>query len=392
MKLVAISDLHLGQTGADGMGQYSLLSAKAPNNMVKQFAAAVAKFCAGTPTTLLITGDLLDLSLSYMAEALDDLHQLLKALTIAPIVEIVYLIGNHDHHMWMLHSEETRLLSGLRKGNLPPIDALTPANMAAYQVTSQVGEPFVLLQPLVDRVFTSRGVKCKIAYPSFTRQFQNKLIYATHGHLMGGLYTALSDLLKTRLAHLPHDQVAATVNQPVIELLYWLLGEAGDGIGADGLLEQIYTDAQKGKDSTLRDVVTTGVAQALPGGIIPLIPDSWERAWVVNALMKKLDSVLTSPSAASNAAQARFADIEDTRQQLLTWMKAVPPLKDLPSNTPVHILYGHTHVWDRYQFPASNTTSWNLNTWLVEPGHEIPRTGFLGISSDSAVAWYDVLT
>lgn len=394
-KIVAISDLHLGQTGADGFGQYSLLSSKAPENLVDKFAEAVRQFAKDSSITLLVTGDFLDLSLAYMAEALEDFKNLLASLRDhkVSVREIVYLVGNHDQHMWSLHSEDTRLLQYLRTGNIPPLDPTLPANMAMYHTTTSYGETFTLLQPLVDEIFQSKSTSIQIAYPSFQRQLPNNgpLIYGTHGHLMGGLYTALSRLLADRLQHLPPDRVAATVNQPIIEFIYWLLGETGEGMGADGLLEQIYTDSQKGVDSTLQDVVSHGVKLAVPKGTVPLLPTSWEQAWITKAIMSKLDAAMSSPAASAHASAARHADVESTREQLWAWVHTVPALKARLPSVPIHVLYGHTHVWDKHQFLGTNMIAWNLNTWLVEPGHEVPRTGFLAIDSDCGeVEWVDV--
>ena len=251
-KIVAISDPHLGQNGVDGLGQYSLLSTKVPQNLVAQFAQATAAFAAGDPITLLVAGDFLDLSLAYAEDALADLYALLSAFTgagIARVSEIVYVVGNHDQHLWSLHSEDKRLLDPLRKG-LVPINGDRPGAKALYQITGVEGEPFTILQPLVSKIFGSAVPNITIAYPSFVRQLDAQTrLYVTHGHLFGGLYTEMSSLVANKLAGVPYDQAVATVNQPLIEFIYWLLGETGQGIGADGLVEEIYTDIQKGSIS-----------------------------------------------------------------------------------------------------------------------------------------------
>ena len=258
-KIVAISDLHLGQNGTDKLGQYSLLSTRVTGNLVSAFADAVDVFSAKKPYTLLVAGDFLDLSIAFAEEAFADLHELLVELPLP--AELVYVIGNHDHHLWSLHSEDKRLLAPLRAGSLP-----SPKGM--YQVTPRNGEGFAILQPFVDGICGRGRVKVTAAYPSYERQIGSTLLYVTHGHLFGGLYTELSDLLAPRLADLPPDRVAATVNHPIIELIYWQLGEAGEGLGADGLVEEIYTDIQKGKLSKVRPIVEALVMQVLPHGVL----------------------------------------------------------------------------------------------------------------------------
>jgi len=388
-KIVAISDLHLGQNGADGLGQYSLLSMKVPQNLVRRFVESVASFAAGDPVTLLVAGDLLDLSLAYAEDALADLRELLSAFVgVARINEIVYVVGNHDQHLWSLHSEDKRLLAPLRKGSVPENGAV-PGAKAMYQVTGEQGEPFVILQPLVNQIFKSLGVfgtpEVTIAYPSYARALDaGSSLYVTHGHLFGGLYTELSDLLKNKLAGLPHDRVAATVNQPIIELIYWLLGETGEGIGADGLVEEIYTDMQRGTLSRVRGLVARAVEQVLPHGVLWRVIGGLERRIVVDAVMAELGKVLLAPSASENASADRHADLETTRAGLRAWLQATAPPKQ-----PSIVLYGHTHVWDDYTIPETGVHSWNLSTWLVEPDHPLPRTGFVGIDGASA-HWIDV--
>jgi hypothetical protein len=104
------------------------------------------------------------------------------------------------------------------------------------------------------------------ARASATANLKDVLLYVTHGHLFGGIYTWLSQILQERLVRFPPERVAATVNPSLIEFIYWLLGETGEGMGADGLAETIYTDLQKGNTSTARafipDLVGTLVDSA----------------------------------------------------------------------------------------------------------------------------------
>lgn len=382
-KIIAISDLHLGQTGADNLGQYSLLSKRSVTNLVREFTEAAARFADGDPVTLLIAGDGVDLSLAYAADALADLRDLIFELRARmQLAEIVYVIGNHDHHLWSLHSEDSRLLGPLKSGQLPQAGGM-------YRVTPDSGEAFSLLQPMIDAIAQPLGTQITIAYPSFVRVLADgKLLYVTHGHLFGGLYTELSELLKNKLDPAVidrHDHVAAIVNHPVIEAIYWLLGETGEGMGADGLTEVIYTDIQKGKDARVRALVERLVAQVLPHGVLWRVLGGLERRIIVDAIMVELDKAVLSPQLKSVTAADRFADVEATRAGLRTWLNAV----DLSRVDHAIVLYGHTHVRDEYTIPGTNLHSYNLGTWLVEPNHDAPKTGFLAINGGAA-QWVDV--
>ena len=74
LRFAYASDLHLGQNGSDQKGQYSLLSRvpaslpdekKAADAMQARLCAVVKKFAQGQDVTLIVAGDLLDLSLAY---------------------------------------------------------------------------------------------------------------------------------------------------------------------------------------------------------------------------------------------------------------------------------------------------------------------------------------
>jgi UDP-2,3-diacylglucosamine pyrophosphatase LpxH len=381
-KFMAISDLHLGQYGADGLGQYSLLSTRSPRNLVQQFAKSAATFADNNPFALLVAGDLLDLSLAYAEDAIVDLRELLCTLAHLRLDEIICVIGNHDHHIWSLHSEDKRLLAPLRSGCVPSNGSALGAK-ALYQTTPVEGEPLGLLQPLIDRVFGSTAPRVTIAYPSYVRMLSaTTQLYVTHGHLFGGLYTELSDLLKIEIAGLPHDRALATVNHPLIEFVYWLLGETGEGLGADGLVEVIYTDMQKGTLSHASRLVTRLVAQLLPRrGLL----GHWERKLVERAVIAELGKRLLSPPMAASASADRYAGLETTREGLRAWLEAI----DWPKHQTTIALHGHTHVWDDYAIPGTGVHAWNLSSWLVEPNHPWPRTGFLGIDGEVA-RWIDV--
>jgi hypothetical protein len=111
----------------------------------------------------------------------------------------------------------------------------------------------------------------------------------------------------------------------------------------------------------------------------------WERKIVVDAVMTELAKIVLSPRSASSTSADRFADLETTRAGLRAWL--FDTIDDLKRRTIV--LYGHTHVWDDYEVPDSGVHSWNLSTWLVEPDHPPPRTGFLAIEGTNA-RWIDV--
>lgn len=383
-KYLVLSDVHLGQTGADRQGQYSLLSqaqaasrpaARALADRLQVFSGAGAE-----PVTLIAVGDLLDLSLSYMYDALDDLRQLL--LLLAPVRRLLWIIGNHDHHIWSLHSEERRCLSRLRAGQLP-------APGGVYERTRNA-EPLSILPEL--QLGDSRAVKIDIAYPTLDLELRDGgrqvPFHFVHGHLFGGVYTALSRIFNGNgseggnRAGRPYAEVAATINGPLVEALFWLLGEAGGGIGADGLLEGLYVDLQRGDASAAGRLLRHAMENLFPDGVIDGVPDRWEWDQLTALALGAIRRAVKDENALARSSD-RYAAVEVTRAGLREWVRQV----GLDPRRGHYLVHGHTHIADQYQWSAApplTMTSWNLGSWLVEPTHPQPEPQVLWIDEGPA--------
>jgi predicted phosphodiesterase len=343
----------------------------------------VSDFAQNEQTTLIVAGDLLDLSLASLGDALSDLVVLLQNLD--SIRTLVWVVGNHDHHVWSMHCEEKNVLARLREGGADwPRTLRRSQEGALHRPTSPDGETLTIFQQaLADAV--SRPLDVKIAYPAFHLALPDRnsgpapnaasvLFYFTHGHLFGGVSAALSQMLKDRLVGFPPERVAATVNLPIVELIYWLLGETGEGLGANGLMETIYTDLQKGVDSSARALISDFVDALLPDGIVDGIPDSWERGAVKRLGAYFLKRVLTDHDVSKS--KDRYADTQTTRKAAERW---VAQAAGLSAADPVHVVYGHTHVADEHEIHGTETRSYNLGGWLVEPNCPPPDTQLLCI-------------
>jgi UDP-2,3-diacylglucosamine pyrophosphatase LpxH len=386
-KYIALSDLHLGQNGSDQKGQYSLLSRvpaslpeekKAADAMQARLCAVVKKFAQGQEVTLIVAGDLLDLSLAYLGDALGDLGALLAQLP--EINRLIWVVGNHDHHVWMLHCEEKYILKPLRAGGAGWMEDLRSADPGVtslsnfgpmYRPTDPAGETLTIFQKaLADAA--GHPLDILVAYPSFRLSLTDQrpglpanlkdvLFYVTHGHLFGGIYTWLSQILQKRLVRFPPERVAATVNLSLIEFIYWLLGETGEGMGADGLVETIYTDLQKGNTST---------ARALISDLVGTLVDSV----ILNKLVDALAERFLAKGGASSSGD-RHADTSGTRAAMEKWCANL----DLVHLPRVAVVYGHTHVGDLHSIHSTGVSGYNLGSWLVEPGFSIPDNRVLGI-------------
>jgi len=372
-RLAFVSDLHLGQKGIDDWGQRSLLSQAVSNPGVKVGAlkSRIDALTGGNPYTLVLAGDALDLSLAYLRDALQDMVEILKVL--AP-EEVIWVIGNHDHHLFMLESEKRRSLDHLAAGRYPEAGGLYRGLDGPI--------PLTVLQAL----FSTEGVKAPvlIAYPTLKIELDDKdgakvPVFVNHGHLFGGLYTLMTDLIRHKLKGWSRERVAATVNAPLIEFIYWLLGETGEGFGADGLVEQIYMEAKAGKTGQVEPLIGNAVERLLPEGIIRGVPDAWERSAVKALLLDLVKRAVESERGQAGASSDRHEDPAETRRRLDDWMGETGIDRDKRGI----FVYGHTHVADRHVvFPS--VTCYNLGSWLQERGEGDPDAMLLYLEETPA--------
>lgn len=360
MKIIAISDAHLGQTGKDNTGYFSLLSAKCTDPRAKEkrekLVQEVKNFAGDDYLTLVGVGDILDLSFSYIKDALEDLVELIRIL---PVDDFVYVVGNHDHFMWTMDCEHRNVVSKLMMGNYP-----IPGTV--YKSTE--GHFSALLENFLVRQlgWTTTVI---LSYPVFYHPGSN--VAFTHGHLFGDMYTYMSEILEPFMETegAPYREVAATVNMPLIEFIYWLLGETGEGMGAEGVMEAVYAKIKEGKKSDLFKAIDRGVDVLFPDGLVKGIPDSWERKFVKWICHKIVDHYVKEPKPLSSLD--RHMPSEGSRKKAEEWMKRT---KD---TTPT-LVVGHTHVADDY-IMSPDLRVINLGAWLVEPDMPDPDTSVLFI-------------
>ena len=360
MKYIALSDLHLGQTGEDRLGEFSLLSCGAKNSRaelkIEQLGDTIRDFAGSSPVSMILVGDVLDLSLSYIRNAMKDFQDLLARLP--AIHELVYVVGNHDHHIWTMHCEYKDVIMRMYNG-------LLPNKGSVYQRTGIHGDRFELMEKLLN------NPKAFIAYPTY--KLPNSSVYFTHGHLFGGLYTFLSDILKPFLPeNLPHADVTATVNVAVIEFIYWLIGETGHGMGAEGIMEAIYMDFQKGKKSLIYKALESAADVLLKDGVVKCFPDSWERTiakWVARRI---IDKTVKEPKPITS--MDRLIPSETSRTRASEWVKNT--IQEKPK-----LVVGHTHVSDH--FVDESMELFNLGSWLVGPNEPEPDSNVLLIEDNN---------
>ena len=132
---IVLSDLHLGArdsllTHFHGGGEI----ADGPGEVLLSFAHGLRETLPdGEKPQLVLLGDALDLGLSPFGDVSKSFLQLIDAFFPKDGREIfrrdiVYVAGNHDHHLWRMaqdHRFITALQAGEMPGDLEPISPIT---------------------------------------------------------------------------------------------------------------------------------------------------------------------------------------------------------------------------------------------------------------------------
>lgn len=354
MKYAVLSDLHLGQNNKDGSGYLSLFSSTAPSDKMNKLKKVLNDF--GNNVNLIVTGDFLDLSLATMNDCVSDLNYFLSSLS--NVFKLTYVIGNHDHHLFLKHSEQKYCDEYLKRG-------LLPLQGSVYESTVISGEWSELWSNYLQKLL-NRNIDVYLVYPSLILTLGNTRCYFQHGHFVDNFYTKFSDILRPYLQNVSIEKSVATVNTPLIEFLYWSAGEMGCRMGANGLLEKVYSNYEKGEIESLKQVFLNSIRALFPDGLLKWVPDSWER-WIMKKLVIKIVEQLAQDKKIGLQSIDRYEPSQDTRNKIKLWYDQI--FKD---EIETIIFSGHTHVPDMFSF-SDNLHLINCGGALIEPEHPNPQ-------------------
>jgi len=274
---VVLSDLHLGAresllTHVHGDGEI----ADKPSKVLMAFANGLSETLSNQKKPqLVLLGDALDLGLSPFGDVSKSFLQLLDAFypLDGPDLfdrEIIYIAGNHDHHLWRI-AQDNGFLSALENGQIPgDLDA----------VTAIFGTPSHHCR-LMESLFTRRPHLCdasvRIAYPNWGLfdGGTKRAVVMHHGHYLDGMYRALSNMrafLQDGEARPATMRQLEQENGPWIDFLWSDLGSAGE-IGSEiGSLYEVMLSAGASHDfaESISRRITGGLHAKL--GINPKMP------------------------------------------------------------------------------------------------------------------------
>ena len=387
IRYVCLSDMHLGEEDSlltnlkvDGSGVDPTQASPVLIGLVACLRDLVDHNQGPDKPTLILNGDILELALATDDQAFMCFERFIEQI-MAPgreiCGEIIYLPGNHDHHLWELARETqyVNYIKGIKAG------AVLPAPWHTTSIFPKEGAEQLLsysLTNLVRRYDHLASFPIKTAYPNFGL-FQaktRKCVVFHHGHYVESLYhlmTTLKDLLFPNRRHRENIWDIEAENFAWIDFFWSTMGRSGEvGQGVELIYEKLQDQKQF---KQLLYSLADGLARAydLPGW-----GDHMEAElakWAFNAAVDKFYG--------TERTRVDRPLSEDARQGLEAYLNG--PLREqlrteLSSNMPAALtfVFGHTHkpFQEEMTFPGYpvgvevyNTGGWVVETVAPQPLH-----------------------
>ncbi|MEW6680741.1 MAG: metallophosphoesterase, partial [bacterium] len=170
-RIVVVSDLHLG----DERG--SLREKSITSSFVEEIKDV---------KTIILLGDIFDLSMASLSESVKCARVFFEELKNLELDEIVYLPGNHDHHLLVLETEYKDIIQTMLNGGIPKL----PDYIREFR-----GKESFISGILPD----SLKDKLVVKYPNHKIKIENKTYLFHHGHYLsreGSLLAKTSEAIK----------------------------------------------------------------------------------------------------------------------------------------------------------------------------------------------------
>ena len=388
IRYVCLSDMHLGE-------EDSLLTnlktastdtdPTEPSPVMKKLVGCLRHLISQNESekkpTLILNGDILELALTTTNQAAMVFERFME-LIMPPdeelFEEIIYIPGNHDHHLWET-ARETQYVNYIK--NIDPGKHLDipwhTTNLFVEDDPNPV--PAYFLTRLVQRFPNLKDFVITTAYPNFGlfSEEDQKCVIVHHGHLVEPLYHLMSIL---RNLIFPDREMPRHVWDLEAENFAWIdffwstMGRSGE-VGQD--IELIY---EKMRDREQFKKLLYNMADSLAKKYdLPGWGDVMEAKilkWIFSALVDKISGM--------ERTQTDRILSKDTEKGLRDYMNGSlreQILIERKGNVPndVTFFFGHTHKPFQEDMNFKGYPKWvnvyNTGGWVVESVEPQPRRG-----------------
>ncbi len=401
IRYVCLSDLHLGE-------EDSLLTdpedCSRSSPVLRCLAECLAELLQHNPPgapkpSLVLAGDVLELALCPVDQALAAFEPFLRSV-MPPASElfgeIIYMAGNHDHHMWQA-AREAQYLNYL--GRLPPTGPFE-APWDTTKVMMDLGGEDRLVSGAATMIaqrlpnLRDRRFEILTAYPNFgVTNDSGRAVVFHHGHFIEDVYHFFSTLACLMFPGqcLPADVYSLEKeNSAWIDLMWSTLGSSGR-IGGD--VEEVY-EASKDPDSLKR--ITDTLAESLASNYpVPKWAPRFLREWTLKAALHEAAGSITTGLERRQVAGG--APLTPDAAKGLRWYVEGPlrrqfETEKVPQPVSMAFVLGHTHkpfveCWDRTRI--LNTGGWVVDAPQLQPPHGAAAVLVGDDLSTVSIRWYN---
>lgn len=383
IRYVCLSDMHLGAEGSlltnvlPGSAAADPLNASPVlQDLVYCLRDLIFRNDPQAPKpTLILLGDILELALAndnVAAMVFERFLELVMEKDHKLFDNILYIPGNHDHHLWE-SARETQYVSNYLAETKPEtlLDVpwhTTKIFMELETAANQV--PSFFLNTLVNRYDYLKNFTINTAYPNFGLIKDNRSVIFHHGHFVESIYQLMTTL--KNLIFPEQQALTRTVDDLEAENFAWIdffwstLGRSGD-FGQD--VEIIYDKMQD--ETQFRKLVenlVTGLAEKYG-----------KSGWLSSEIIKGIVDGLVDKLFNQERTQTDKPLSQDAEQGLQDYVNGPLQIQIVHECTNRHLyfprevtfVFGHTHkpfekIYDFGAYLGDGVPVYNTGGWVVE--------------------------
>jgi hypothetical protein len=379
VRYVCLSDLHLGEPD-------SILTPLKPTShevdpsrvgpvleqLVLCLEHVVERNSGDRRPILILNGDALELAFGTFSQALTNFERLAGLLLERELFEkLVYIPGNHDHHIWEVARETQygNTLVGRRAddGGLPPLRHVTSLRL-------EDAVPAFLLNKIIEQIHPPHGPdeeehEVLVVYPNLALLDESggRCVLFHHGHYVEPLYHFFSRLRRWLFPDRPQAQSIDEIeeeNFAWIEFVWSLLGRSG-GAGADmRLLYRMFSTPDEYE----------AFADALAKRSVAVIDLPWIPGDKIERLALKKLFTWVGPKLSGERSRRQVVESPELRSGIEAYLfgPAYKQMRDELGRVPddLTFVFGHTHkpFEDILDDPSGNgrVRVFNTGGWPID--------------------------
>ena len=335
--------------------------------------------------TLILLGDILELALTnnnIAAMAFERFLELFMAENQELFEKIIYIPGNHDHHLWESARETQYVLNYLATTDPGEPLKIPWHNTNIFMEGDPNPVPSFFLNGIIHRYKHLKKFNINTAYPNFGLRQGDRCVLFHHGHFIESIYqlmTTLKNLIFPKL-ETRHPKIwdLESENFAWIDFFWSTLGRSGKwGQDVETIYEKMQSEEQFRKllddlaHSLAEKYYITGLGDWLNNKVSEMIVNG-----LVNNLVKTERSLTDDPL--SPDAKQGLSDYLN----FPLWMQLEEECAKRHQYSPheAAFVFGHTHkpfaeVKTCAAYRDTNVPVYNTGGWVVETTEPAPSHG-----------------